>query len=494
MRVWLPPAIVAFAARWATAPHPIDDAYITFRYARNLAEGVGLVYNPGEWVLGTTTPLWAAILALGYRFGFSDLAAMATAVSAVCDAATAGILASLVLRFTGRWPVAAVVGLAWALNPMSIAFAVGGMETSLFVLACVSALSLCAWGRYHLLAAALAGLTALIRPEGLLLSAVVVGWQVVRDRRLPVLSSLTAAAPVGVAAVLLVSRYGSPLPHSLAAKQVAYQGAWPLTNAMALVMQAGLPGWSTYFLAVVPAVVALPLALTGCATLVYLVRLGLPWLTWHGLAWQPFVGFALLYMAFYALVGLRGVRLFPWYLVPLAPFFLLGATAGLARLGSARAPWLVAAVLVWQLPAIDWQHAPLLPTGSSLWRETVLLDAGHELAASLPSSAVVAAPEIGALGYASNLRILDTVGLVSPAALPYYPLPNEQLATDNAIPPHLIADQKPDAVVTMDAFAERSLLRDPGFLAAYRLDRTYDAPVWASQQLLVFVRRDAGAS
>jgi hypothetical protein len=124
----------------------------------------------------------------------------------------------------------------------------------------------------------------------------------------------------------------------------------------------------------------------------------------------------------------------------------------------------------------------------------VLLDAGHELAASLPSSAVVAAPEIGAVGYASNLRILDTVGLVSPAALPYYPLPAEQLATDNAIPPRLIAEQKPDAVVTMDAFAERSLLRDAGFLAAYRLDRTYDAPVWASQQLLVFIRRDVGAS
>src|ERR1043165_4126390 len=103
MRVWLPPLLVAFAARWVTAPHPIDDAYITFRYARNLAQGLGLVYNPGEWVLGTTTPLWAAILALGYRFGFGDLAAVATAVSAVCDAATAAILASLVLRFTGRW-------------------------------------------------------------------------------------------------------------------------------------------------------------------------------------------------------------------------------------------------------------------------------------------------------------------------------------------------------------------------------------------------------
>jgi hypothetical protein len=403
-------------------------------------------------------------------------------------------VAVLVLRFTGRWPVAALVGTAWALNPMSIAFAVGGMETSLFVLTCVLALSLCAWGRYQLLAAAAAGLSALIRPEGLLLSAVVVGWPMLRDRRLPVRSSLAAVAPVLLVGALLASRYGSPLPHSLAAKQVAYQGTWPLTNAVALLMQAGLPGWSTYLLAAVPPVVGLPLALIGCASLVYLVRLGVPWLTSHGLAWQPFIGFAVLYIALYALVGLRGVRLFPWYLVPLVPFFLLGAAAGLARLGRARAPWLAAAVLVWQLPALDWQHAALLPAGASLWRETVLLDAGHQLAASLPSSAVVAAPEIGALGYASNLRILDTVGLVSPAALPYYPLPAEQLATDNAIPPRLIAEQKPDAVVTMDAFAERSLLRDPGFLAAYRLDRTYEAPVWASQQLLVFIRRDVGAS
>jgi hypothetical protein len=206
------------------------------------------------------------------------------------------------------------------------------------------------------------------------------------------------------------------------------------------------------------------------------------------------VGFALLYVVFYAVVGLRGVRLFPWYLVPLVPFYLLGAAAGLARLGHIRAPWLMLLVLAWQVPAVDLPHAPLLPVGSSFWRESVLLDVGQQLSASLPRSAVVAAPEIGALGYASDLRMLDTVGLVSPAALPYYPLPAAQLVTDNAIPPRLILDQTPDAVVTMDAFAERSLLRDPAFLAAYRLDRTYDAPVWASQQLLVFIRRDGAPS
>ena len=68
------PGVVALAARLVTTPHPIDDAYITFRYARNLAEGLGLVYNPGEWVLGTTAPLWAVVLAVGYRLGAVDVA------------------------------------------------------------------------------------------------------------------------------------------------------------------------------------------------------------------------------------------------------------------------------------------------------------------------------------------------------------------------------------------------------------------------------------
>src|SRR5260370_7749062 len=40
-----------------------DDAYITFRYAANLARGLGLVFNPSEHVLGTTSPLFTVILA-----------------------------------------------------------------------------------------------------------------------------------------------------------------------------------------------------------------------------------------------------------------------------------------------------------------------------------------------------------------------------------------------------------------------------------------------
>ena len=44
-----------------------DDAFVTYRYADNLAAGRGLVFNPGEPVLGTTAPGWAVVLAAATR-------------------------------------------------------------------------------------------------------------------------------------------------------------------------------------------------------------------------------------------------------------------------------------------------------------------------------------------------------------------------------------------------------------------------------------------
>jgi arabinofuranosyltransferase len=484
------PPLVALLARLLTGPHPIDDAFITFRYARNFAEGVGLVYNSGEWVLGTTAPLWAIILGSGYRIGFTDLPWLATVLSALCDAASAALLAQLSLRIGWKPIGAALVGIAWALNPMSIAFATGGMETSVFVLAALTALALAARGSHLSVAAGLAGVATLVRPEGALLATTIVAWTFIVRRKQTLPVALVGGAPMAIAGLALWLRYGSPLPNSVAAKQVAYQGAWPLENALALLIHAGLPGWSTYLLGVLPPIAALVIAVLGWATLIALIRTALPRLKTRAVGWQPFALFAVLYLLFYTVVGLRGVRLFPWYLVPLEPFYLLAAAAGLAHLGTSRSVWVAAALVLWQLPAIDWRQ-PLQPVGVNLAREQLLLEVGRGLGESLPANAVIAAPEIGALGYASKLRILDTVGLVSPSAIPYYPLPADQLVTDNAIPSRLIHDQRPEVVVTLDAFAQGSLMNDPTFQREYRLERTYPAPVWQSEELLMFRRADS---
>lgn len=46
-----------------------DDAYITLRYARNLSDGSGPVWNPGERVEGYTDFAWMALLAALHRLG-----------------------------------------------------------------------------------------------------------------------------------------------------------------------------------------------------------------------------------------------------------------------------------------------------------------------------------------------------------------------------------------------------------------------------------------
>src|ERR1700704_4030279 len=43
---------------------PLDDSWIHLQFARNLARGLGLSYNPGHLVTGSTAPLWTALLSL----------------------------------------------------------------------------------------------------------------------------------------------------------------------------------------------------------------------------------------------------------------------------------------------------------------------------------------------------------------------------------------------------------------------------------------------
>ena len=56
-------AVALRVALFAATGFQADDAFITYRYAENLAGGLGFVYNAGERVYGTTTPLLTLVLA-----------------------------------------------------------------------------------------------------------------------------------------------------------------------------------------------------------------------------------------------------------------------------------------------------------------------------------------------------------------------------------------------------------------------------------------------
>lgn len=112
-----------------------DDAFITFRYARNLASGNGLVYNLGERVEGYSNFLWTLLCAALYAVRL-NLPQAAPAVSTACAAA---LLVYVYATLRRRCQVAPLpAALATAFMSCSMPFVIwssGGLETMPFALA-----------------------------------------------------------------------------------------------------------------------------------------------------------------------------------------------------------------------------------------------------------------------------------------------------------------------------------------------------------------------
>ncbi len=165
-----------------------DDAFISFRYVRNLLEGHGLVFNPGEIVEGYSNFLWVLELAAIWA-----LSGVAPEVAApwLSVAFTAGTIAAVmwwIARLPGLRHRGLVAWMALGLVCSSGTFAVwtsgGGLETrqfTFFIVLAVMCLSLYRDSRRGLLAASLSlAAAALTRPEGPLIAALCFGWFVIQ--------------------------------------------------------------------------------------------------------------------------------------------------------------------------------------------------------------------------------------------------------------------------------------------------------------------------
>lgn len=211
-----------------------DDAYISFRYARNLVRGEGLVWNPGEWVEGYTNFLWTLLMAGGLAVG----ADAATTSQVLGIAAGAGVLAVLFARGAERhgladpWIVVAPALVA-SLRPFQ-AWSTGGLETSLHALLVLAGL----WqaGRERLdtahapwISGLLLALATLDRPDGVLLLGVaglLHALDAVRGDRPWAHARTWLVAPVALVGGHLVLRwllYGDVVPNTFHAK---VNGLW----------------------------------------------------------------------------------------------------------------------------------------------------------------------------------------------------------------------------------------------------------------------------
>lgn len=212
--------VIFLVESWTPRPH-IDDAYISYRYARNLVEGNGLVYNIGERVEGFTNLLWTLLVAAGMALGGSaPLVAHALGVASGAAALIAAYAyACAGLGSSHRWIAAAAPVLLYAWIGFPI-WTLSGLETPLFAAAVGWALAAEMHGRIGLATSA-SMIATLCRPEGALLAAVILLVNALRGpthRRRVVAWGLVYALFIGLLTGFRLYYYGSPLPNTFYAK------------------------------------------------------------------------------------------------------------------------------------------------------------------------------------------------------------------------------------------------------------------------------------
>lgn len=392
----------------------LEDAFITFRYSQNLASGKGLVYNPGEKVLGITTPLWAVWLAFwGKILGIRNIPQI-------------GIFWSTCFFWLNGW-LLYQIGKKIKLNPTTIVFIVflfyfqacliwtgsGGMETALIILLMNLSLYTLISGQNHLTALITVLLLA-TRIDSLIWISLI--WVVIFQKKgeaslkwlwFPILLILLYFGWLG-------STYSSILPHSVIAKKIIGESAhrnpfsakeillslrWYLSG-LGVPLEKGLKS--------IPSLIWLGLICLGAKRI--MVK---KWSWGYPLILLPLVQSLVFHFG-------RAPRSFPWYLIPLTWSGIILACLGWEEIkfrSNQLGKYLKAGVLT--ILIITWGYLAI--KNMIYWQKfqinenSTVLAIGLWLKENTSPGAIVATEGLGYQGYFSERKIIDLAGLISPA-------------------------------------------------------------------------------
>lgn len=426
LRKWIPliPLVIAIVASLAYLAEsrriyglgfPLDDAWIHQTYARNLGLGGEWAFRPGEASAGSTSPLWTAMLAVGYLLGINPL--LWTYVLGTSLLATAGWIGArwLGLRMRGPtpwvWAVAVLICVEWHL----VWSAVSGMEIlaeSVLILAVFWLMEAKPEKRFFL--GILIGLGVWIRPDALSL-LLAASWHVL------LLGNESRAVRIRGVVILGLGFLLAFLPY-LAFNYMLSGTIWPSTFYAKPAEYAALRQSS--YLSRLLSQLRLPLVGVGAVLLpgvvlsvVEAVRRRL----WPRLAAVLWVIAYLGLYAFQLPVGYQHGR----YAMPTVAVLLVVGLEGLMGWARPRAnsmairvlsgAWIASTAVV---AAAFWVVGMTAYARDVAIIETEMVAAARWVAKEIPAEAVVAAHDIGALGYYGEREILDLAGLVSPEVIP----------------------------------------------------------------------------
>lgn len=400
---WLPlvPALILyliFALRFYH--HMVDDAFISFRYARNLADGHGLVFNPGERVEGYTNFLWVLLLELGLKLRLDPETVARLLGLAAGGAVLAAVVRAGAERRSPAW-IRFVAPTFLAVHPAMAVWAVGGMETTFFAAlvtwgVCLAALD-AERGVLRPISAVLLALAGLTRPEGALFAFLVAAFALLPGRE-PRPSGRNVATWGAIFLVLWLpyflwrwSYYGYIFPNTFYAKvdpggSEAARGLGYLHGFL----------WNTgYWL--------------------LLVLIGLAW-AWRRRSRELVFGVAAVYFGYVVFIGGDGLPMYRFFVPVLGLFFLL-VQWGLEELPLPRrgaGAWAAALALIacaaWSarpnFAGFDYEYVRQDQREVSTWKTV-----GRWFRQNAAPGDSIAVLPAGAMPYFSGLKTFDMLGL-----------------------------------------------------------------------------------
>lgn len=440
-------AILGFLLRLAVLLRPIgvidklfipDDTYYTLTIARSIAHGHGPTVDGHTLTSGFQALLGFLLVPVYWLTDNPDTALrIDLALLVVVDTLTVVVLAWVAYRFAGR--VAAVTAAAlWAVSPVAVSMALGGLETSLAILGAVALVAAWIWAndtattKRAVVAGVVAGLAVLARVDVALLVALLAGLQLWRGpRRVLMPGAIAGAVVVAPWWIWCTVQFGTPVPTSGSAAHdlaplppFAREGMAQVAGAVAggpFDVWRSLREWLNDH----------PVAgmLVFWVFVLALVALGVWWArrrVMPQLAVAALPVFAAGLLLFYAWFGVAWY--FTRYLAPVACVVSLIIAVGVARVWRTRGTWRIplfaataAVLLVGLVAVVRATHRNLTDTTftpTAFDSVTGYRDAAKTVVAIPPEGSVLGAWQSGAFGYYANdrIQVVNLDGVVNPDA------------------------------------------------------------------------------
>lgn len=440
---------------------PLDDTWIHMQFARNISTRGEFAFNIGEPISASTAPLWTLLLALVYSLFFDVV--WATKAVGVLLLWGCGILTILLAREIGlgKW-MGLFAGFVVVVTPRLVWGSLSGMEVILYTFLSTAG----TWLHIRsiksvpsLIGTVCFALASLTRPECILLFplAIIDRWLI--DRKWQRIYLCYKRHVIVFGCVILPSvifnlyTIGKPLPNTFYAKV----GPYGLLGALS----AGDVGRIVKVLFFYPLLQAQEVAQFGLENqllIAVLLPLGFVWLFLSKESGRSLL-MPIILISFPLLRGVlapfQGALFqhgrYAAHLIPLMTVMGLGGGVWIKQILSNAStscwPWVYRgglAVIVLNFVMMNVRYAQVY--GQDVENiEQMHVHMGQWLAKNTPKDAVLATHDIGAIGYFSGRKVLDTVGLVTPEILPFL---HESPSRAQGVWAFL-QDQTPDYVIVL---------------------------------------------